>query len=109
MRQSRLAPGWPADFRTSGRRRLLGVRARKLWRLGVSLLSPDITIWDIYYHQVSELLKVLADRGLVANRDFEFSYYPAFANYERGLSNRRSAVFRFTDDANATWFALRYG
>lgn len=77
-------------------------------RLGVSLLSPDITIWDIDHHQVSLLLTALADRGLLANRDFEFGYYPAFANHERGLPHRRSAVFRFQDMAHATWFALKY-
>lgn len=72
-------------------------------------MTVDITIWDIDHNEVSQLLSDLAERGLKANRDFEFGYYPAFANYERGLSNRRSVVFRFTDGANATWFALRYG
>jgi hypothetical protein len=72
-------------------------------------LSSDITIWDIDHNEVSELLKVLADRGLVANRDFEFGYYPAFANHERGLPHRRSVVFRFQDSPHATWFALKYG
>ena len=52
---------------------------------------------------------MLADRGLVANRDFEFGYHPAFANLERGGPNRRSVVFRFPDTAAATWFALKFG
>jgi len=85
------------------------VRARIVWRLGVPLLSQDITIWDIEHNEVSEMLRMLADRGMVANRDFEFGYYPAFANLERGGPNRRSVVFRFPDTATATWFALKYG
>jgi hypothetical protein len=72
-------------------------------------LSPDITIWDIEYNEVSEMLKMLAERGLVANRDFEFEYHPAFANHDRGLPHRRSAVFRFQDMSHATWFVLKYG
>ena len=72
-------------------------------------MSQDITIWDIEHNEVSEMLRMLADRGMVANRDFEFEYYPAFANLERGGPNRRSVVFRFPDSAAATWFALKYG
>jgi hypothetical protein len=72
-------------------------------------LTEEITIWDIEHNEVSEMLAMLADRGLVANRDFEFEYRPAFANSERGLPHRRSVVFRFPDSATATWFALRYG
>ena len=85
------------------------MRTRIVRGLGVSLLSQEITIWDIEHNEVSEMLRMLADRGMLANRDFEFGYYPAFANSERGLPHRRSVVFRFPDSATATWFALRYG
>ena len=71
-------------------------------------MSQDITIWDIEHNEVSEMLRMLADRGMVANRDFEFGYHPAFVNLERGGPNRRSVVFRFPDTATATWFALKY-
>jgi hypothetical protein len=67
-----------------------------------------VTIWDIDHNGVSTLLEQLAGQGLVANRDFEFGFYPGFANYERGLPHRRSAEFRFHDARWATWFQMRH-
>jgi hypothetical protein len=68
-----------------------------------------VVIWDIDHNGVSTLLEQLAGQGLVANRDFEFGFYPGFANHERGLPHRRSVEFRFHDAAWATWFQLRFG
>jgi len=76
---------------------------------GASLSTHDIVIWDIDHNGVSALLTLLADQDLVANRDFEFRFYPGFANHERGLPHRRSVEFRFHDARWATWFQLRYG
>jgi hypothetical protein len=77
-------------------------------RLGVSLLSNDVVIWDMDHNEVSELLTMLMDQGLQANRDFEFEFRPGFLNYQRGLPHRKSVTFRFQDPAWATWFQLRY-
>lgn len=71
-------------------------------------MTDDIVIWDINHHEVSELLVLLAQQGLEANRDFEFGFHPAFVNRERGLADRRSAMFRFRDPIWATWFQLKY-
>lgn len=68
-----------------------------------------VTVWDIEHNEVSEMLAMLAKQGYQANQHFEFRFYPAFANHDRGLSHRRSAEFSFQDSALATWFSLRYG
>jgi hypothetical protein len=87
---------------------VIGIWCLMWWDQGAEPLTREITIWDIEHHEVSEMLRMLADRGLVANRDFEFGYHPAFVNLERGGPNRRSVVFRFPDSATATWFCLKY-
>lgn len=73
-----------------------------------SQFEHHITIWDLEYHEVSDMLGWLAARDLQANRDFEFEFRPGFLNYEKTGQHRRSVTFRFPDSATATWFHLKY-
>lgn len=60
---------------------------------------------------VDGMLKIVYDlknQGYIANKEFEFAYYPPNYDFFSGVGDKSYVVFSFEDEQLATWFSLKY-
>jgi hypothetical protein len=73
-------------------------------------LANQVTLWHVKSPELINVLRELEHHGLYSGRDFEFAYYQA--KYDDDSFNavvRPHTVFTFNNEADATWFSLKWG
>jgi hypothetical protein len=72
-------------------------------------LANQVTIWHVKSPELINILRELEHHDLYSGRDFEFSYHQAV--YDDDSFNavvRPHTVFTFHNEADATWFSLKW-
>jgi hypothetical protein len=66
-----------------------------------------VTLRNLYSIKIIDIVHELKELGLVQGDDFEFAYHSGSWD---GMTKEyeRHTVFRFKDEAIATWFMLKY-
>jgi len=69
----------------------------------------EVVIKELYATKIIDIVHELQALGLVKDVDFQFAYHAGELDGRLpGEQWNRHTLFRFRDEATATWFSLRY-
>ena len=74
------------------------------------VLTNQAILWHVKSPELINILRELEQHGLYSGRDFEFEYHQAkYDNDGFEAVHRPYTVFTFNNEADATWFSLKWG